>query len=97
KNRDEEMRMNMTYGVIEGIQQSMKKKNADSIRYYSAGKGCCGPQLGISLDKAENGDKIKVVNDINVAIDESVKEMTEDVSLDFQNGRLVLVGLPESC
>lgn len=91
------MRMNITDGAKEVLQQSMEEKNADSIRFYSAGQGCCGPQLGISLDKAENGDKIKVVNDINVAIDESVKEMTEDVSLDFQNGRLVLVGLPESC
>ncbi|WP_059106105.1 iron-sulfur cluster biosynthesis family protein [Shouchella shacheensis] len=88
--------MMITEAAKEVLQQSMEQENAEGIRFYSAGQGCCGPQFGVSLDAAEAGDEIKEVNGIKVAIDGSVREMAENVSLDFQNGNLILKGLPES-
>ncbi|KMK76297.1 adhesin [Alkalihalobacillus pseudalcaliphilus] len=88
--------MNISDAAREVLLQSMEKENAKGIRFYFAGQGCCGPQLGVSLDEPELNDEINEVNGIQVAIDERVKDMALKAALDFQNGGLVLTGLPEN-
>lgn len=88
--------MDITQTAKEVLTESMKENNAQGIRFYFAGQGCCGPQFGLSMDAPEEEDFIKEVNGIQVALDNRVSTMVEDISLDFQNGGLVLVGLPET-
>lgn len=88
--------MDITQTAKDVLTESMKENNAQGIRFYFAGQGCCGPQFGLSMDAPEAEDLIKEVNGIQVALDNRVSSMVEDVSLDFQEGGLVLVGLPES-
>ncbi|ANU11004.1 putative iron binding protein from the HesB_IscA_SufA family [Planococcus antarcticus DSM 14505] len=88
--------MNITQPAKEMLLESMKENKAQGIRFYFAGQGCCGPQFGLSMDAPEKSDVIKEVNGIQVALDERVSTMVDEVSLDFKNGGLVLEGLPES-
>lgn len=88
--------MNITQPAKEMLLESMKENTAEGIRFYFAGQGCCGPQFGLSMDAPEQGDVIKEVNGIRVALDERVSKMVDEVLLDFKNGGLVLEGLPES-
>ena len=89
--------MIITDTAKEMLTNAMEENNAEGIRFYFVGQGCCGPQLGLSLDVPEEQDLIKEVNGIQVAIDQRVLSMTEDVTIDIQDGSLALVGLPENC
>ncbi|MCG8397496.1 adhesin [Bacillus atrophaeus] len=75
---------------------TLKQKQAEGIRFYFAGQGCCGPQLGLSLDSPETEDKISIVNGIQVAIDQRVIEMTRDLTLDRKGNQLALIGGSDS-
>ncbi|MFJ6414334.1 adhesin [Terribacillus saccharophilus] len=77
------------------LEEAMAQENSENIRFYFAGQGCCGPQMGISMDKPEPTDTLEIVNEIQVAMDGRVAEMAKDIVLDKQNGGLVLAGLPE--
>lgn len=88
--------MNITQPAKDMLLESIKENAAQGIRFYFAGQGCCGPQFGLSMDAPEQGDVIKEINGIQVALDERVSTMVEEVSLDFKDGGLVLEGLPES-
>lgn len=88
--------MNITQSAKDVLLDSMKENAAEGIRFYFAGQGCCGPQFGVSMDAPEQEDVVKEVNGIRVALDQRVSGMVEEVSLDFQDGGLVMTGLPES-
>jgi len=89
--------MIITDSAKEMLKNVMTENNVEGIRFYFVGQGCCGPQLGVSLDVPEEHDVIKEVNGVQVAIDQRVLSMTEDVTLDLQDGNLAFVGLPENC
>ena len=89
--------MIITDTAKEMLTNAIKENNAKGIRFYFQGQGCCGPQLGLSLDAPEEHDVVKEVNGIQVAIDQRVLSMTEEVTIDLQEGSLAVVGLPESC
>ncbi|UZJ80560.1 adhesin [Fictibacillus sp. KU28468] len=74
----------------------LKEQGAKNIRFYFAGSGCCGPQVGLSIDEPAENDMVQEINEISVAIDANVKEMTDSLTLDHQEGGFVLVGMPES-
>ncbi|MDN5386681.1 adhesin [Bacillus paralicheniformis] len=84
--------MVITESAKQMLTRIMKEQNADGIRFYFAGQGCCGPQLGIALDAPEADDEIKVINGIQVAFDKRILNMTTDVTLDQQGGQLTLLG-----
>jgi len=89
--------MIITDTAKEMLTTAMAEKNAAGIRFYFVGQGCCGPQLGLSLDVPEEQDVIKEVNGVQVAIDQRVLTMAEEVTIDMQDGSLTLVGIPENC
>ncbi len=78
------------------IEEVLKQHNAECIRVVFAGQGCCGPNLGLSLDEPHDDDIVQVINQIKVAIENRVVPHTHGVSLDFQNTEagsgLVMVG-----
>lgn len=78
------------------IEEAMKGSAVKTLRILSAGSGCCGPSIGMELAHAENGDITKEVNGISVAIDASIAELAEKMTLDLDgegdNGGLVIRG-----
>lgn len=89
--------MIITDTAKEMLTNAMEENNSKGIRFYFVGQGCCGPQLGLSLDAPEEQDVVKEVNGVQVAIDQRVLSMTEEVTLDIQDGSLAIVGLSENC
>jgi Fe-S cluster assembly iron-binding protein IscA len=93
--------MNITNKAKQMLENVFKDNGAEGIRFYFKGAGCCGSQIGLSLDASEESDVIKTINGIRVAIDERVVSMTEGLTLDHQEGpegaRFVLLGMESSC
>lgn len=89
--------MLITDTAKEMLINAMEENDAKGIRFYFVGQGCCGPQLGLSLDAPEENDVIKEVNGVQVAVDQRVLNMAEEVTIDLQDGSLALIGLPDNC
>lgn len=52
--------------------------------------------MGLALDEPKKEDNIEKINGIVVAIDHMILDYTKEISLDVQNGSLVMLG-NESC
>ncbi|MFC7319722.1 adhesin [Halobacillus campisalis] len=87
--------MNITEEAKNVLTEAMNEQKAENIRFYFAGQGCCGPQMGLSMDAPEESDQVETINEIQVAMDSRVVDMVKEVTLDHQDGGLVLAGLPE--
>jgi Fe-S cluster assembly iron-binding protein IscA len=83
------------------LQDILKENGKEGIRLYSAGEGCCGPQLGLSLEDPQTTDRVEKMNGIQVAIDEQVSSIIEGITLDGEETgegiHFVLLGLNQSC
>ena len=93
--------MKITEAAKQVLENAFQHNGADGVRFYFEGAGCCGPQIGLSLDAPEEKDVVQTINGIRVAIDEKVLSMTEGVTLDHQEGPegagFVLLGVDNSC
>ena len=92
--------MNITNEAKEYIQSLLKEQQAKGLRVY-ASEGCCGPQIGLSLDTPEESDTVSVINDIQVAVSTLAIELISNLTLDFETegeqSGLVMVGAPNNC
>ena len=52
--------------------------------------------MGLALDELKDDDTVETINGILVATEKSILSETENLSLDVQDGRLVMLG-NESC
>lgn len=95
------MNMTITEAAKQALEHVFQNNGAEGIRFYFEGAGCCGPQIGLSLDAPEEKDVVQTINGIRVAIDERVTSMTEGLTLDHQEGPegagFVLLGMDSSC
>lgn len=93
--------MNISDGAKQQLEKIFKEKGVNGIRFYSNGAGCCGPQIGLSLDEPKDTDDVQEINGVRVAFDRDVKESVETVTLDNDetpNGsRFVLLGMDQCC
>ncbi|MFC4022405.1 adhesin [Oceanobacillus longus] len=93
--------MNITEKAKLNLQTIFETKGGESIRFYSMGDGCCGPQLGISLDGPEENDIVEEVNGIKVAVDQDIKDTVEGLTLDNdetpEGSQFVLLGMNQCC
>lgn len=100
KNEGEKM-MNITNEAKQYIQSLLEEQQAKGLRVYAVEGGCCGPQIGLSLDMPEESDTISVINEISVAIARQAKELINDITLDFESkgeqSGLVMIGSPNNC
>lgn len=100
KNEGEKM-MNITNEAKQYIQSLLEEQQAKGLRVYAVEGGCCGPQIGLSLDMPEESDTISVINEISVAIARQAKELISDITLDFESkgeqSGLVMIGSPNNC
>lgn len=93
--------MNITDGAKQKLGVIFKENGVEGIRLYSNGAGCCGPQLGLSLDGPKETDIIKEINGVRVAIDQEIKDSVDELTLDKnetpQGERFVLLGMDQCC
>lgn len=90
-------KVNITDGAKQKLNVIFQEKGAKGIRFYATGSGCCGPQVGLSLDDPRNTDIIQNVNGIKVAIDQEIKDSVGELTLDndetSEGDRFVLLGM----
>lgn len=93
--------MNITDEAKQYIQAMLAEHQAKGLRVYAVEGGCCGPQIGLSLDPPGESDTISIINEIPVAIAPQAKEIICDLTLDFESegeqSGLVMIGLPNNC
>lgn len=84
--------MKITDQAKDYIQQAMQENNVSTLRFYGI-QGCCGVNLGVSLQEAEENDVIEQVNGVQVAIQPDVKDQLDGVTLEVEedNGDIGLV------
>ena len=84
--------MKITEQATTFIQEAMKENNADTIRFYGV-SGCCGLNLAVALQPAEENDIIETINSVQVAIQPEMVEQLKDVTINAEenNGELGLV------
>ena len=82
------------------IQSILEEQQMENLRLYAVA-GCCGPQIGLSLDAPEQTDELIDVNGIRVAVASDAKQMADELALDFdtqgEEGGLVMIGAPTGC
>lgn len=92
--------MNITNEAKQYIQSLLEEQQAKGLRIYAI-EGCCGAQIGLSLDPPEESDTISLINDIQVAISTIASGLLSDVTLDFETegnqSGLVMIGAPNNC
>ena len=95
-----ELKMIITNEAKQYIQAMLEEQQAKGLRVYAVEGGCCGPQIGISLDVPEESDTTSVFNEISVAIALQAKELIRDLTLDFESkgeqSGLVMIGAPNN-
>jgi len=93
--------MNVTDGAKQKLEAIFQEKGVNGIRLYSNGSGCCGPQVGLSLDEPKDTDIVQEINGVRVALDQDIKNSVEQLTLDndeTSNGsRFVLLGMDQCC
>lgn len=90
--------MKITDGAKQTLEKVLSENDAEGILLYTV-PGCCGSQFAISLDPAQESDKVEFINGIKVAIDSQVAS-TEELTLDKEENQeegLVLIGASSCC
>ena len=92
--------MDITNEAKAYIQSLLKEQQAEGLRIYAV-EGCCGPQIGLSLDMPEESDTVSLINDIQVAISMLALGLLDNLTLDFETegeqSGLVMIGAPNNC
>jgi len=95
------IKMNITNEAKQYIQAMLEEQQAKGLRVYAVEGGCCGTQIGLSLDMPEESDTVSIINEISVAIALQAKEFISDLTLDFETkgeqSGLVMIGSPNNC
>lgn len=95
------MKMNISDGAKQKLEEIFKEQGVNGIRFYSNGAGCCGPQLGLSLNEPEDADIVQEINGVKVALDQDIKDSVENLTLDNDEtpdgSRFVLLGMDQCC
>jgi iron-sulfur cluster assembly protein len=84
--------MKMTEKAKDYVQQAMQDNNVSTLRFYGIA-GCCGVNLAVALQAAEENDILEEVNGLTVAIQPDMKEQLGVVTIDVEenNGEMGIV------
>lgn len=93
--------MNITDEAKQKLEAIFQEKGVNGIRFYSNDGGCCGPQVGISLDEPKATDTIQEINGIKVALDQDIIDSVAELTLDNDettgSSKFVLLGMDQCC
>jgi iron-sulfur cluster assembly protein len=87
--------MKITDGAKQLLEDFLTKKGVESIRLTTK-EGCCGPEFTITLGKPQETDTIETINGIKVALDSQITS-TEELTIDNEEKRIVLIGASSCC
>ncbi|UJL47153.1 adhesin [Virgibacillus sp. NKC19-16] len=91
--------MNVTDGAKQKLEVIFQEKGSKGIRFYSNGAGCCGPQVGLSLDEPKDTDIVQEINGVRVALDHDIKDSVAELTLDNdetpEGSRFALLGMDQ--
>ncbi len=76
--------MNITEQAKEYIQQVMQEKQISTLRFFGI-QGCCGVNLGVALQEAEENDVLEQINGLTIAIQVEVKEQLNNITIDVED------------
>ena len=78
------------------LTQVLAESEIKSLRFFGV-QGCCGMNLSVALDPAQETDKVETIDGITVAVDPAIEGQLTDVTIhaEEENGELglVLIGL----
>lgn len=83
--------MKVTEEAKELLKKSMKDHDCNCLR-ITAESGCCGVSLNITLDQIKSGEQPIAINDIPVVMDQQAQEKTELLTINVEDGQLVIDG-----
>lgn len=83
------------------LDQVLAEAEVKTLRFFGV-QGCCGMNLSVALDPAQEKDMVQTIEGIDVAIEPSIAPQLTDVTIhaEEENGEigLVLLGYtPTSC
>ncbi|TSI05751.1 Fe-S cluster assembly protein HesB [Lysinibacillus sp. BW-2-10] len=83
------------------LDQVLAEAEVKTLRFFGV-QGCCGMNLSVALDPAQETDTVQTIDGIDVAIEPSIAPQLTDVTIhaEEENGEfgLVLLGYtPTSC
>ena len=87
--------MKVTEKAIEELSKALGQVEnpASGIRVFSE-QGCCGPGIQMVIaDRASEGDKEMVIDNVNFFVDKEAEKMLEGVIMDFGANGFKLEGL----
>ena len=94
--------MELTQKAVVKLKEIIQTQKAEGVRIFQAAEGCCGPQIGFSLDAAMEQDERIEQGGIQVAIDPLVSEAVQELLIDYvaepgNEGFVMLGGPTGSC
>lgn len=75
--------MNISEQAKNYIEKAMADNNVNTLRFFGVA-GCCGVNLGLALQEAEEHDEVVQINGLNVAIHPDVKDQLHGVTLNVE-------------
>lgn len=90
--------MEFTQDAISKLKEIIQIQKAEGVRIFQAAEGCCGPQIGFSLDPAMEQDERIEQDGIQIAIDPVVSGVIQELLIDYviepDNEGFVMIGGP---
>lgn len=79
------------------LKKAMKDNDCDCLRVAVKQSGCCGSQLSFTPGKLNEGEKPTNINEIPVVIDKQTQLQTEPLTINAEEGKLVIDSGPSCC
>lgn len=89
--------MNISEEAKELLLKKMKEHDCNCMRITVEPSGCCGSSLNFTLDKLVDGDQPTEVNGLVVVMNEQAQNQTVSLTIDTDNGELVVYGGDSGC
>lgn len=75
--------MDITNAAKKYILSLLDVHNIPLLRVFKDSSGCCGGSYALALGEKEQGEKITLINDVPVVIEESIQSEITHVILDY--------------
>lgn len=84
--------MKMTEQAKVFIQEIMQANNVSTLRFFGV-EGCCGVNVSVALQEAEENDVVEQVSGLNIAMQADMKDQLTNVTIDVEeeNGEMGII------
>lgn len=84
--------MKMTEQAKVFIQEIMEANHVSTLRFFGV-EGCCGVNISVALQEAEENDVVEQVSGLNIAMQADMKDQLTNVTIDVEeaNGEMGII------